>query len=100
MPGLLRRAETALDPRVVGVASGPSEARDGRLVAPLADTAFASVKVDASFGAIAPGDLLVSSATLGHAMRAADPPQGTVLAKALEPLESGTGIVRALVLNR
>lgn len=100
VPGLLRRAETALDPLVVGVASGPSEERGGRLVVPLAETSFASVKVDASLGAIAPGDLLVSSATRGHAMRATDAPQGTVFAKALEPLEFGTGIVRVLVLNR
>jgi hypothetical protein len=59
------------------------------------------VKVDASYGAIRPGDLLISSSTAGHAMRAEDPAaQGTVLGKALEPLASGRGLIRMLVMAR
>jgi hypothetical protein len=58
-------------------------------------------KVDASFGAIAPNDLLVASPTAGHAMRAGEnPAQGTVVGKALEPMEAGTGIIRVLVMSR
>ena len=58
-------------------------------------------KVDAGYGSIRVGDLLTVSPTAGHAMRAADPaPQGTVLGKALESLEAGTGTIKVLVMNR
>lgn len=57
-------------------------------------------KVDAGYGAIRPGDLLTASATPGHAMRADDPLPGTILGKALEPLESGTARIRVLVMLR
>jgi hypothetical protein len=57
-------------------------------------------RVDAGFGSIRPGDLLVSSPTPGYAMRAADPLPGTVIGKALEPLDSGTGSIRMLVMMR
>ncbi len=59
------------------------------------------VKVDASYGAIQVGDLLVASATPGHAMRADNPaPQGTVIGKALEAYASGQGTIMMMVLNR
>jgi hypothetical protein len=63
------------------------------------------VKVDATYGAIKRGDLLVSSPRAGHAMRS-EPVTiggvpmhrpGTIIGKALEPLESGTGEVLALL---
>lgn len=57
-------------------------------------------RVDASSGAVRVGDLLVSSETPGHAMRANDPPPGTVLGKALEPLPGGRGTIRVLVMAR
>jgi hypothetical protein len=59
--------------------------------------AYAVVNVDASYGAIQPGDLLVASPTPGHAMRADHPATGTVIGKALSPLESGTGTVAIMV---
>jgi hypothetical protein len=58
------------------------------------------VKVDASHGAIAIGDLLVASATPGHAMRSENPAPGTVVGKALEPLDGGQGLIMMMVLNR
>ena len=58
------------------------------------------VKVDADYGAIRAGDLLVASPTPGHAMRADDPAPGTVIGKALEPLGGGTGRVTMLVMMR
>lgn len=58
------------------------------------------VKVDAGYGAIRAGDLLVASPTPGHAMRADDPAPGTVIGKALEGLDRGTGRVRMLVMMR
>jgi hypothetical protein len=54
-------------------------------------------KVDASYAQIKPGDLLTTSDTPGHAMKATDPVIGTILGKALEPLDSGTGVIEVLV---
>jgi hypothetical protein len=63
------------------------------------------VKVDASYGAITAGDLLTSSSTTGHAMKAQPVDVGgveiyrlgTIIGKALEPLESGTGMIEVFV---
>lgn len=55
-------------------------------------------KVDAGYGSVRPGDLLTTSPTAGHAMRAEAPGIGTVLGKALEPLDTGTGQIRVLVM--
>lgn len=68
--------------------------------APVALSGIARCKVDASFGAIAPGDLLVSAPTPGHAMRDVAPLPGTVVGKALEPLTAGQGVIRVLVMLR
>jgi hypothetical protein len=63
------------------------------------------VKADGSYGAIKVGDLLTTSATLGHAMKA-QPVElggaeiyrpGTIIGKALEPLNSGTGLIEVFV---
>ncbi len=54
-------------------------------------------KVDATYAPIMPGDLLTTSDTPGHAMKATDPQIGTILGKALEPLDSGTGVIEVLV---
>jgi hypothetical protein len=59
------------------------------------------VKVTAENGPIRPGDLLVSSATAGHAMRANSTPKpGTVIGKSLGCLEDGTGEIELLVMLR
>ena len=64
---------------------------------PLAMTGIAPVKVSAENGAIRPGDLLVTSAIAGHAMKAGpNPPQGAVIGKALAPLTGGTGVIKML----
>jgi len=57
-------------------------------------------KVDATYGAIWPGDLLVTSPTPGHAMRADTPLPGTMLGKALESQEEGAGLIKVLVMLR
>ena len=65
---------------------------------PVALTGIVPCKVSAENGPIHRGDLLVTSSTPGHAMRAGDnPPQGTVLGKALGELEEGTGVILVLV---
>jgi hypothetical protein len=60
---------------------------------------YKAVKVDASFGAIQPGDLLVASTHAGYAMKATDKTQtsGAVIGKALGGLETGTGTVPVMV---
>ncbi len=99
-PGTLRRASTVADPNVVGIVAGEPLTADVGLEAPVAGYGFVEVKVDATYGAIRPGDLLTTSATPGHAMLAYDPLPGTVLGKAIDGLETGTGLVRVLVMPR
>jgi hypothetical protein len=66
---------------------------------PLAVVGVVPVKVSAENGPIVPGDLLVTSSTPGHAMKAgAELTVGTIIGKVLEPLEEGTGIIKMLVI--
>lgn len=68
--------------------------------APIALAGRVPTKVDAGYGSIRVGDLLTTSPTPGHAMRADDPEPGTVIGKALEGLETGTGSILVLVTLR
>jgi hypothetical protein len=56
-------------------------------------------KVDAGRGAIEIGDLLTTSPTPGHAMKADDPLKafGAMLGKALGPLAEGRGLIPILI---
>ena len=65
--------------------------RDGKL--PVAMVGIVPCKVSAENGPIARGDLLVSSSTVGHAMKGTDRSRmtGAIIGKALEPLPGGTG---------
>jgi hypothetical protein len=58
---------------------------------------YAHCSVDASKAPIAVGDLLTSSGTPGHAQKAVEPRIGTIIGKALEPLEKGTGSIAVFV---
>jgi hypothetical protein len=60
---------------------------------------YKAVKVDASFGAIHTGDLLVASSHAGYAMKATDKNQafGAVIGKALGNLDNGIGTIPVLV---
>lgn len=103
--GRLVRSTLAFQTSVVGVYStepgfvgGYRDDGDQMGRVPLAVIGVVPVKASAENGAIAPGDLLVASSVAGHAMRAgADPPQGTVIGKALSELSQGTGTVTTLV---
>ena len=64
---------------------------------PLAVVGIVPCKVSAENGPIAVGDLLVTAATPGHAMRDDAPAVGTVLGKALGPLPSGRGVIEIMV---
>jgi hypothetical protein len=67
----------------------------------LALTGRVPVKVSSENGPIRPGDLLVSSSTAGHAMRAAsNPSPGTIIGKALGSLKEGNGTVEMLIMLR
>ncbi len=106
--GGLRSASRAYDRRVAGVVSGAGAHKPGIIL----DSAHDSpdrrnvalvgkvyCKVDAEYGEVGVGDLLTTSDTPGHAMRAADPLQafGAVIGKALAPLRAGRGLVPILV---
>ena len=68
----------------------------------------ATTKASAENGPIAPGDLLTTSATPAHAMKASPAvingveiyPTGAIVGKALEPLEEGRGVIQVLVTLR
>ncbi|HZU28177.1 MAG TPA: hypothetical protein VFA04_21785 [Bryobacteraceae bacterium] len=66
---------------------------------PVAITGIVPCKVSAENGPIEPGDLLVSSTTPGHAMKGTDRSKmlGAVVAKALEPLRGGKGLIQVLI---
>jgi hypothetical protein len=105
--GAAERSAAAYSPAVVGVYSAAPAFVGGRTVTgdaqaggvPVAILGAVPCKVSAENGPIHPGDLLVTSATPGHAMRAdrASALPGTILGKALEALDSGTGVILVLV---
>jgi len=106
--GRLRPSTHAYDKKVVGVISGagdyqPGIILDGRKDAkdhqPIALNGKVYCQVDATTSAVAMGDLLTTSNTPGHAMKADDPLSafGSVIGKALGNLDSGCGLVPVLI---
>jgi hypothetical protein len=69
---------------------------------PLAVVGIVPCKVTTENGAIARGDLLVTSSRPGYAMKGTDRERmlGAVLGKALEPLRKGTGVIQVLVTQQ
>jgi hypothetical protein len=106
--GRTRPSSEAYDKCVVGVVSGGGDYKPG-IVLDRRDTGHerASIalmgkvycKVDADYGAIEVGNLLTTSHTHGHAMKASDHARafGTVIGKALERLPNGRGLIPVLV---
>jgi hypothetical protein len=66
---------------------------------PMAMTGIVPTKVSAENGPIKPGDLLVTSSKPGYAMKGTDRTQmlGAVIGKALGHLDSGVGVIEAVV---
>jgi hypothetical protein len=108
--GDMKVSDRAYDTRVAGVISGANGLKPGMVMQaegaehaggehPVALTGRVWTKVDASFGAIRPGDLLTTSPTPGHAMRAGDAARraGAVIGKAMTSFEGGRGLVLVLV---
>jgi hypothetical protein len=69
---------------------------------PLAMFGIVPCKVSAENGAISRGDLLVSAATPGYAMKGTDKNKmlGAIIGKALDPLPQGTGVIRVLLSSK
>ncbi|MFD0692305.1 hypothetical protein [Actinomadura fibrosa] len=105
--GAVVPCESPYDRRVAGVVSGAGGLRPGIVLGrrpaetrcPLALIGKVFCKADADHGPIGLGDMLTTSPTQGHAMRALDPMRafGSVLGKALGELRSGQGLVPVLV---
>jgi hypothetical protein len=98
----------AYDTRVAGVVSGGAEHRPGiilgsespdasRAVVALAGKVYC--RVDATSAPVEAGDLLTTSSSSGHAMKADDPQKscGAVIGKALRALPGGAGLIPILV---
>ncbi len=66
---------------------------------PMAMTGIVPTKVSAENGPIRPGDLLVTSSTPGYAMKGTDRTKmlGAVIGKAIGHLDSGVGVIEAVV---
>jgi hypothetical protein len=105
--GRLRQSRQPYDRTVVGVLSGAGECRPGIVLdrrpsdnprAALAMVGKVYCKVDATYNPISVGDLLTTSATPGHAMKAVDPQQafGAVIGKALRAHREGPGLIPIL----
>jgi len=107
-PGQLKLSDCPYDTKVAGVVSGAGGVNPGLTLSQrgvmgggvnVALTGRVYALADASNGPIEPGDMLTTSGTPGHAMRAADPQRsyGAVIGKAMTPLREGRGLVLVLV---
>jgi hypothetical protein len=106
--GALYPSQQAYDKRVAGVVSGAGDYKPGIVLdqqqskhnrQPIALLGKVYCKVDTQYGAIEIGDLLTTSPTPGHAMKADDPAKafGAVIGKALRPLQEGQGLIPILI---
>ena len=106
--GRLFPNDAAYDKRVAGVVSGAGLFRPGIILGnvagegrrqPVALLGKVYCKVDADYAPIEVGDMLTTSATAGHAMKATDRRKafGSVIGKALQPFRDGRGLIPILI---
>jgi hypothetical protein len=106
--GKLEISQKAYDKRVAGVVSGAGNYKPGIVLdkqqssstrQPIALLGKVYCKIDAQYGAIEVGDLLTTSPTPGHAMKADDQLRafGTIIGKALRSLAEGKELIPILV---
>jgi hypothetical protein len=113
--GGLEPSSRAYDKKVAGVVSGAggfepgivldkkqlreSKEKNKKKRMPIALMGKVYCKVDASYSPVEVGDLLTTSATRGHAMKASDPIQafGSIIGKALRSIKKGKGLIPILV---
>ena len=109
--GRLCASSLPYDTRVAGVVSGAGNLKPGVVLerissatsrSPIALLGKAFCKVDASFGSIAAGDLLTTSPTPGHAMKASDKSLalGAIIGKALASFDGRLGLIPIMVSLR
>lgn len=107
-PGHLKKSEQAYDTHVAGIISGAGGVNTGIQLKQegvlegsqnVALIGRVYVRADASSAEIQPGDLLTTSDTPGHAMKARDhaSAHGAILGKAMTGLKEGKGLVLVLV---
>jgi hypothetical protein len=110
-PGSLKIATQANDRKVAGIISGANDLEPGMVMKseggkhvdgdhPVALTGRVWCWCNATEIAIEPGDMLTTSDTPGHAMKATNlgASQGAIIGKAMTPLAEGeTGLVLVLV---
>lgn len=107
-PGKLRLSRGSYNRRVAGVVSGANGLPVGAVLGhlpgnedapPIALSGRVWVQCDATQKAIEPGDLLTTSDTPGHAMKATNHirAQGAIIGKAMTRLDNGNGLVLVLV---
>ena len=106
--GSIESCNKAYDKKVAGVISGAGDYRPGLVLGkieteadrmPIALVGKVFCWVDADLGSVEVGDLLTTSSTKGHAMKAEDAFKafGAVIGKALKPLIKGKGLIPILV---
>jgi hypothetical protein len=104
----LRPCKEPYDKKVAGVVSGANGSNPSIILdknpmqtkrLPIALNGKVYCKVDAQFSPIEVGDLLTTSTTEGHAMKAEEPLKafGAVIGKALRQLGEGKGMIPILV---
>jgi hypothetical protein len=104
----LRQSREAYDKSVAGVVSGAGDYKPGIVLdqrepaqnrKSIALVGKVYCKVDATYSPVEVGDLLTTSPTTGHAMKAQDPLHafGAVIGKALRPIKAGRGLIPILV---
>ena len=108
-PGQLITSTKAYDKTVAGVVSGAGGVKPGMMMGQVGTAADGKHAValtgrvycwmDADLGAIKPGDLITTSETPGHGMKAKShrKAQGAVIGKAMSSLDKGKGLVLVLV---
>jgi len=106
--GALRQSRQAYDKRVAGVISGAGNYKPGIILGkqesqtkrlPVGLMGKVYCKADAQFSPIEIGDLLTTSSTPGHAMKATDSLKafGCVIGKALGSLQEGRALIPILI---
>jgi hypothetical protein len=106
--GTLTACTQAYDKRVIGIIAGAGTRRPAITLGadresssdvPIALVGTAFCWADAGFGAIETGDLLTTSSTPGHAMKAADAERrsGCTIGKTLAPLATGKGLIPIVI---
>ena len=107
--GKLQRCSMPYDTRVAGIISGACDCKPGIVLGkkqnsddyrlPLALMGKVNCKVDASYSNITVGDMLTTSRTEGHAMKATSRSKsfGSVIGKALKGIKKGKGLIPILI---